>query len=175
MADRTPEEEYSLFPRGRGPGRKCALDNPETRSLFLSALALSGELAPAAAAAGITRPVVYAHLKRDPQFAMECDIVVGKLRQAAHETLKMLAVDGIVDKTYDKEGNLISERTRYDTRALMRLIERHDRQWRTGIDIEQKVEVNQKMDISQMSSADKKQLRDILLKAKQITNDGDDE
>jgi hypothetical protein len=150
--------------KGKG-GRGYILEDPNVRSLFLSALGESGELAPSAATAGISRQTVYDHLERDADFALECDAVVGKLRQQAHETLKMIAVTGVTEKTYDsKTGNLISEKTKYDVRALLRLIERHDRQWRTGIDNNQKVEVKGKVDISAMPAADKAALRDLLLR-----------
>lgn len=161
---RTPEEEYSLFPRKGRPGRPAALDNPDARERFLSALSLSGEVAPAAAAAGVSREVAYKHLQRDPQFAMECDLAVGKLRQEAHETLKRLAVDGIPEPIFNKDGEQVGERRKYDTRALIRFIERHDKQWRAGIDIDQKVDVKGSVDISAMPAQDKKQLRDLLLR-----------
>jgi len=140
------------------------MDDPNTRALFLAALGESGELSPSAAAAGVSRSCVYDHLDRDPQFASECDAAVGRLRQQAHETLKRLAVDGVPEPIFDKDGVQVGERRKYDVRALLRLIERHDRQWRAGIDIEQKVEVKGKVDISQMGTEDKAALRDLLLR-----------
>lgn len=147
-----------------GGGRKRILDDENVRALFLSALGESGELAPSAAVAGISRQTVYDHLERDPAFAEECDAVVGKLRQQAHETLKRIAVDGVAEPVLDKDGKVVGEKRKYDVRALLRLIERHDRQWRTGIDINQKVEVKGKVDISHMPPEDKAKLRDILLR-----------
>lgn len=149
---------------GDGNGPRYKMDDPDVRSLFLAALGESGELAPSAAAAGVCRSTVYDHLERDEAFAAECDAAVGKLRQKAHETLKKIAVDGIKEQVYDKDGNLISEKTKYDVRALLRLIERHDRQWRTGLDINQKVEHKGSVDISHMSKEDKATMRDLMLR-----------
>jgi len=136
----------------------------ERRGAYLLALERSGEVVAASAAVGVSRQTVYAAMRTDPEFAEECEAARGRLVERALEVAKKLAIDGVTDKFYDKEGNLISERTRYSERLLLRLLERHLPEWGAKLDVTKKVEHTGHVDISHLPAEDKRQLRDILLR-----------
>lgn len=110
----------------------------EKRAAYLLALERSGEVVSASAAAGVSRQCIYDAMNRDPEFREECERALGRLAEKAMATAKMLAIDGVVEPIFDKDGNKIGEKRKYSERLLLRLLERHMPQWRPGID--QKVE-----------------------------------
>jgi len=136
----------------------------ERRGAYLLALERSGEVTAASAAVGLSRQTIYATMKADPEFKEACEAAKGRLVEKALAVAKMLAIDGVVDKTYDKDGNLTGERVRYSERLLLRLIERHLPEWGAKLNIEKKVEHTGSVDISHMTTADKATMRDLLLR-----------
>lgn len=111
----------------------------ERRAAYLLAYERIGEVAPAAAAVGVHRSTIYGTMAKDPDFKEACDVALARLLDKAHATLRKIAIDGVVTKTYDKEGNLVREETKYDTRALLRFLARHDPAWRDKVEVDQTV------------------------------------
>lgn len=113
----------------------------EAKAAFLEAVRDVGEVAPAAARIGFHRSTVYDHMAKDPDFKAEVDLATETLVDEALVTLKKLAITGVKETRYDKDGNKIAETMRYDTRALLKFLNRHKpREWGDKIEIDAKVE-----------------------------------
>lgn len=145
--------------------RPYKFDDPDLRSLFLARLREIGEIAPTAAAVGVSRQCVYDTLNRDESFAEACQRAIDELRASAHDTLRKIAIEGVTEKRYDKEGNLVAEITKYDTRALLRFLARHDPSWREGVQVDQKVSAevtHKRVDPKDIPKDARNRLRDAL-------------
>lgn len=136
----------------------------DRRSLYLTELEKLGEVRPAAARVGIHRDTVYKTMKNDPEFAEACEQALGRKLARAFETFDEVAIEGTIVTHYDKDGNVIKEERKVDTRALLRFIERHERAWRPGLDVDKKVTEHKTIDIRNMSAEDKATMRDLLLR-----------
>lgn len=111
----------------------------ERQEQFLRLMEDSGEVTACAAAVGVHRQTVYGAMQRDPAFKERVEIARMKLGQKALARAKHLAIDGVLETTYDKDGNVIKERRVYSTRLLLRLMERHFPEWGDKVQIDQTV------------------------------------
>jgi hypothetical protein len=99
---------------------------PFARRLFLEVLAETGRVSRACAYAGLTKQSAYALRHRDPLFAAgwdaACELARGPLADALYER----ALDGITD-TISRNGEVIAERHRHDSRLSIAVLHRLDR------------------------------------------------
>lgn len=94
--------------------------NDEVKATFLLELARLGSYSAACASSGIHTNTVLNHRKADPEFQVLCDRALNDLKQELITVARRLAIDGIEEKTYDREGRVIRTRTRYDVKVLLR-------------------------------------------------------
>jgi len=110
----------------------------ETRAAFLLALERLGELGPAAAAAGVSEPTVWRYRAKHPEFEEECAAALNRLGGDLLGVARLIGIKGLVEKSYDKDGNLIREKTTYDTRVLLKWLARlYPDQWGDKIAVDQ--------------------------------------
>ena len=112
----------------------------EKRGAFCLAMERTGEISAAAAAVNISRTTVYDAIKRDPEFAADVAKAKGRLLERLLGTAKTVAIEGIVEKFYDKDGNVTREVRRYDTRVLLAWLKRLAPEWGDRVKVDQKVE-----------------------------------
>lgn len=99
------------------------------RNKFLRALEKTGNINSAAAHAGVSRPTVYALMKRNERFAERVQMAKDKACGALEEEAVRRARDGVVKHKYykgelirDKDGKPVEEREYSDT-LLAKLLE----------------------------------------------------
>ena len=99
---------------------------PFARRLFLEVLAETGRVTTACDYARLTKQSAYALRARDPLFAAgwdaACELARGPLADALYEK----AVDGVVD-TITKDGEVVAERHRFDSRLSIAVLHRLDK------------------------------------------------
>lgn len=113
----------------------------ERKAAFVLAYERSGEKKAAAAAVGVTRQTVYDHLRKDPEFARDVELARGRLLDKLMQTLRLVGVDGVEEKHYDREGNVTRVTRKIDVRALLAWIKRLERdKWGDKVAVDQKVQ-----------------------------------
>lgn len=131
-----------------GPVKNPLKFDAERQAIFLLALTRSGEITMAAAAAKVSTSTVYDKINSDPDFAHLVEDAKRNLLERAMETLKLVALDGVEEPVLDKHGMPIMDprypgqkrllvKRKYDTKVLLRFIERHLKDYRKAMSIEQ--------------------------------------
>lgn len=170
--DETHIETDMLFePTVFVPGAAQEKFTPELKAEFLLKLSQLGDIDPAAAHVGISRNTVYEHRKKDPVFASEMVRAQKHLQGNLLRVLERVAMIGNVERTYDREGNLLKEKHTVSVPALMRWLERLERAlWSQKVEVSATVEgeVNHKhehegtLDIKNLEPEKRNRLRDLL-------------
>jgi hypothetical protein len=110
---------------------------PFSRKLFLAVLSETGRVSLACEYTGLTRQSAYALRARDPLFAAGWDAACELARAPLADALYEKAIDGVTD-TITKDGEVVAERHRHDSRlsiaVLHRLDKRCDRAEERGAD-----------------------------------------
>ena len=113
---------------------------PERKAIFLAEYERLGEKKSAAAAAGVTRQTIYDHIATDPEFARQCEAARDALVGDIVNRLRHCAIEGTVKKTYDKDGNKVSETRVYDARLMLAWLKRLERdKWGDKVAVDQTV------------------------------------
>ncbi len=113
---------------------------PERQAVFLAALAKTGEIVASAALAGVARHTVYDRMKADPDFAAACKHARAVLLSRLVAVAEKLAIEGLVEEQFDRNGKKIGEKRKYSERVLLRWLARAaPEQWGDKIKIDQKV------------------------------------
>jgi len=139
----------------------------ERKAAFVAAYEDTGEKKAAAASVGVTRQTIYNHIASDPEFRDACEAARGRLLGKLTRTLKKLAIDGVTKKTYDKDGDVVSETKQYDVRALLAWLKRLEREkWGDKVAVDQTVNatVTNKHEITpaQLDRTQRNRVRDLL-------------
>lgn len=102
----------------------------EAQQIFLTEIARHGRLGTAARASGVTITTARRHVKQNPAFAeaMMESIEVYKDRLINHH--QNLVFNGTVKRTYDRNGNVVSEETVYPIRLIELELKKHDSGYR---------------------------------------------
>lgn len=130
---------YSAIMAGR-PKRTSHKMTPPATDRFLASLADNGEWKAACAAAGITRQTAYFHHRENPDFAEACEAALGRLDTDILATARRLAIDGVDEPIFSKTGEQVGTRKRYDTRILLRWLERrYPAEWGKKVQVDQNV------------------------------------
>lgn len=96
----------------------------ETKGAFVAALERLGSIRAAAAACGVAERTVHRHKQQDEDFADACARAQGRLAGKLLGVARDLAIEGVLEQVYDKDGNLVRERRRYSERVLLRWLAR---------------------------------------------------
>lgn len=104
------------------------LDDPEVKKHFLEALGRTGEIRAACAIADISYSTFRAYCEHDEEFRYQAARQVGLLYGKVLERGYNLAIDGTEHLTYDEEGNVRSRKVVHDTKLLLKILARHDRE-----------------------------------------------
>lgn len=111
----------------------------EARGAFLLALERTGEVHAAASAAGVTQSAVWRYRAAHPEFDEQCGLALGRLYGELMRVAKLVSIDGLVKKRYDKDGNLVGEETTYDTKVLLKWLARLDPAWGEKLQVDKTV------------------------------------
>lgn len=111
----------------------------EKRGAFLLALERTGEVHAAASAAGVTQSTVWRYRAAHPEFDEECGLALGRLYGTLMGVAKLVAIDGLVTTRRDKDGNVVSEETKYDTKVLLKWLARLDPAWGDRVQVDKTV------------------------------------
>ena len=99
---------------------------PFARRLFLEVLAETGRVNLACEYAGLTKQSAYALRARDPVFAGGWDAACELARQPLADALYEKAIEGVTD-TITREGKIVAERHRFDSRLSIAVLHRLDK------------------------------------------------
>jgi hypothetical protein len=100
--------------------------NDRVKATFLSELERLGSYRAASAAVNISIGTIHRHRRQDEDFAAACEKAMEKLTEKLVSKARELALDGTVEKTYDREGRVVRTRTRYSEKILLRMLAAKD-------------------------------------------------
>lgn len=113
------------------------------KKIFLQNLLQYGKVQLACEAAGVSRRTVAAHRKKDDFFDMAFDDIIEWRSEQIVARIEHQAMEGSVDKSFDKEGNLVGERKKYETALRVKILERYGgEEYRKGSKSEVEVNLN---------------------------------
>ena len=98
----------------------------ERKAVFLSELERLGSYRAACAAINMDRTTILRHRKTDEDLAEACEKALEKLTEKLITVARMLAIEGVVEESYDKTGRVIRRRVRHDTKILLRMLASRD-------------------------------------------------
>lgn len=96
------------------------------KATFLSELERLGSYRAACAAINIDRTTILRHRKTDDDFAEACEKALERLTEKLITVARMLAIDGVIEESFDKTGRVIRKRVRHDTKILLRMLASRD-------------------------------------------------
>lgn len=108
------------------------------KGVFLEEFSKWGRMGEAAAAAGVTAQTVRAHMERDEEFGDAVMLAEEEYKDKLISHHQNLVFNGTQKKSYDRNGNLISEETIYPIRLIELELKKHDKGYRD----KQEVEIN---------------------------------
>lgn len=120
---------------------------PGVRDLFLAEFRETGNLRLACEAAKISRSTVERYRREDPQFAEAYAEAEEDAADNLEEAARVRAVDGVLRRRYDKDGNCIAEETVYSDALLALLLKaRRPAKFRENSKIELEAKVDATVD-----------------------------
>lgn len=106
----------------------------EWKARYLTEYARFRAVSTAARAAGVDRSTIYAHRETDPLF-VECEREAERIFiDRARNAVVTRGVDGWLEPVF-QSGKLVGHVRRFDSKLLIRLLERYDPEWRTKYDV----------------------------------------
>lgn len=102
----------------------------EAKAAFVLELAKHGIKGRAARVAGVTTTTVNRHLKEDPDFAEATLAAKEEYQAKLLEHHQDLVFNGVEKRTYDRNGNLISEEVQYPIRLIELELKKVDQEYR---------------------------------------------
>jgi hypothetical protein len=93
---------------------------------YLVALYETGQKGLAAEAAGVTTGTVINHIKGDPDFEEAVQGVLAMRSQTIIERLESEALEGHDEDVFNKDGDHIGTRKKYETQLRLAMLKRHD-------------------------------------------------
>lgn len=113
---------------------------PERQAVFLTALAKNGEIVASAAVANVSRQLIYDRQNSDPAFKAACKRAKGKLLEELVDVARKLAIEGLVEKQYDRSGREIGEKVKFSERVLLKWLARvAPAEWGDKLRVDQKI------------------------------------
>lgn len=97
---------------------------------FLETYRKWGRMGEAAASAGVSTQCVRAHMDKDEDFAEALLMAEEEYREKLIGHHQDLVFNGTIKKSYDRNGNLVSEETVYPIRLIELELKKHDKGYR---------------------------------------------
>lgn len=129
--------------RTRKPDRFTA----DVRASYVKALEKLSSHKAASAAVGVHYTTAWKWRKKEPEFEAECEAALGRFYGELLAVARKLAIEGLVEETYDKHGKVISCKRRYSERVLLKyLMKLAPKAWGDKVQVDGKttVEVHDK-------------------------------
>ncbi|QDP65339.1 MAG: hypothetical protein Unbinned200contig1000_79 [Prokaryotic dsDNA virus sp.] len=108
------------------------------KGIFLEVYRKWGRMGEAAAAAGVSTQCVRAHIDKDEDFAEALLIAEEEYKDKLIGHHQDLVFNGTIKKSYDRNGNLVSEETIYPIRLIELELKKHDQGYREKQEISHK-------------------------------------
>lgn len=141
------------------------------KGVFLETYRKWGRMGEAAAAAGVATNTVRKHIEEDEDFAQALLMAEEEYREKLIGHHQDLVFNGTIKKSYDRNGNIVSEETIYPIRLIELELKKHD----SGYREKQEVSVNHSGGVlvapAEMASIDDWEKR--FSKMKDVTPDDD--
>lgn len=102
----------------------------EQKHIFLEEYRKDAILGRAAMAAGVSIGTVKKHMKEDPDFAEACMDAQGEYQAKLLTHHQDLVFNGVQKRTFDRNGNVVSEETQYPIRLIELELKAKDPQYR---------------------------------------------
>lgn len=99
---------------------------PERQAIFLTKLQQYGRIGQAANFAGVSNETINRHRKADPEFDAACRSAEITYHEMVATAILNQALVGQIDRRWDKDGKLLSERTTYETQIRKMIVQRAD-------------------------------------------------
>lgn len=100
------------------------------KGIFLETYRKWGRMGEAAAAAGVSTQTVRKHIDEDEDFAEALVMAEEEYREKLIGHHQDLVFNGTIKKSYDRNGNLVSEETMYPIRLIELELKKHDKGYR---------------------------------------------
>lgn len=100
------------------------------KGIFLETYRKWGRMGEAAAAAGVSTQTVRKHIDEDEDFAEALLMAEEEYREKLIGHHQDLVFNGTIKKSYDRNGNLVSEETVYPIRLIELELKKHDQGYR---------------------------------------------
>jgi len=98
----------------------------EEKGIFLDEYRKWGRMGEAASAVGVSTQCVREHMKEDEDFAEAMLVAEEEYREKLIGHHQDLVFNGTIKKSYDRNGNLVSEETVYPIRLIEMELKKHD-------------------------------------------------
>jgi len=98
----------------------------ERQAIFLTKLQQYGRIGQAANFAGVSNETINRHRKADPEFDAACRSAEITYHEMVATAILNQALVGQIDRRWDKDGKLLSERTTYETQIRKMIVQRAD-------------------------------------------------
>jgi hypothetical protein len=118
---------------GTAPARRDGW-TPFARRLFLEVLSETGRVSAACECAQLTKQSAYALRARDPLFAAGWDAACELARAPLADALYEKALDGVTE-TITKDGEVVAERHRFDSRLSIAVLHRLDKRCDRALEV----------------------------------------
>jgi hypothetical protein len=96
------------------------------KEIFLNFYHKTGKKGLSAMAAGLTIKTVDKHFKSDPQFMEAADTLFTVRSELIVEKIESEFINGHKEPVFNKEGDLLGYRTKFETAGRLKILERYD-------------------------------------------------
>ena len=151
----------------------------ERKGVYLRALDLTGRKGLAAKAADVSMQTVRDHIERVPDFAKAVESVLENRSQRIVERLEQQFIEGHFEPIVNKDGEVIGERKKLETQARIKVVQRHEKEYRD----KQEIDLNQTGGVLVVHEQENvedwvknaRKLRDQMMQKGYIEGDGEDD
>jgi len=151
-------------PKGRPAGTDTTM-TPEVRAAFLLALERTGAWKASCAAVGISYSTMKNCRDRDPEFADDCARALGRLEDQMMQQVKHLALEGVEEPIFDRNGNEIGTRRKFSERVLLAWLRKQESgSWldKGKVKVEGSVEHQHRVQVEDLTPKQRRMARDLL-------------
>ncbi len=146
--------------------RKPEKFTADVRAAYVEALARLASHKAAAAHVGVAYCTAWKWRKKDPELEAQCEAALGRAYGELLTVARKLAIEGLVEETYDKAGKVIARKRRYSERILLKMLARLDPAgWSDKLQVDSKatVEVTDKrIEVEKMTPEQRRKAREFL-------------
>ncbi len=146
--------------------RKPAKFTADVRAAYVEALANLASHKAASAHVGVAYCTAWKWRNKLPEFKAECEDALGRAYGELLTVARKLAIEGLVEETYDKHGEVVTRKRRYSERILLKMLARLDPTgWSDKVQVDSKATVeiqDQRIKVEKMTPVQRRKAREFL-------------